>query len=284
MRSILVTGAGGLLGFELCLQARRGGWDVCAVIRERPAPEGVRMRRQDVRDARAVAGLVASAAPDVVVHTAYRLTGPEMRETNVDGAAIVAAAAREAGARLVHISSDVVFSGAVGRPLREDDPPDPLSDYGRSKAEAERAVAAAHPDALIARTSLLYAGPRLGSHEVLALEAARGERDVTFFTDELRSPIAVGDLAGALLELATLDLSGPLHVAGADGVDRLEFARLIAVAHGLDPQLLRGGEGGPDRPKDCRLDSSRAVALLQTRLRGAREVLAGESRNREGPA
>jgi len=273
--SLLVTGAGGLLGSELCARALHGGWDVEGLILDRRAPDGVRARRLDVREAAAIGDLFASIAPDVVIHTAYRLGGADMRSTNVDGAAVVAAAAREAGARLVHMSSDVVFSGGLGRPLREDDPLDPLSEYGRSKAEAEAAVAAAHPGALIVRTSLLYGGRGLGPHELLALAAARGERDVTFFTDELRSPVAVTDLAAALLEHAELEVGGgPLHVAGADGIDRLEFARLIAAAHCLEPAVLRGGRGGPDRPKDCRLDSSRAAKLLRTRLRGAREVLA----------
>ena len=196
-----------------------------------------------------------------------------MWPTNVDGAAVVAAAAREAGARLVHMSSDIVFSGRLGRPLREDDRIDPVSEYGRAKAEAEARVRSAHPDALIVRTSLLYGGEQLGPHELLAMEAARGEREVRFFTDELRSPVAVTDLAAALLELASSDVGGPLHVAGADPVDRLEFRQLIARAHGLDPAVLRGGKGDASRPKDCRLDSSRAAALLRTRLRGVREVL-----------
>jgi hypothetical protein len=65
-------------------------------------------------------------------------------------------------------------------------------------------------------------------------------------------------------------------VAGADAMDRLELARLMVAGHGRDPTVLRGGPGGPDRPKDCRLDSSRAQARLETtRLRGAREVLGG---------
>ena len=78
-----------------------------------------------------------------------------------------------------------------------------------------------------------------------------------------------------ILELAQTDISGPLHVAGADAVDRLELARLFARRRGHNPDELRGGPGNPDRPKDCRLDSSRARALLRTPLRGARAVLSG---------
>jgi dTDP-4-dehydrorhamnose reductase len=106
----------------------------------------------------------------------------------------------------------------------------------------------------------------------MALDAAQRE-ELALFDDELRCPIEAGDLAAALLELAALELAGPLHVAGADAVSRLEFGRLVAARHGRDPGAIRGHPGGPERPKDCRLDSSRAQGLLSTRLRGAREVL-----------
>ena len=104
---------------------------------------------------------------------------------------------------------------------------------------------------------------------------------MTFFTDELRCPIAVADLAAAVLELAALGFdpahpppTGPLHVAGADALSRHEFAQLICARHGRDPAVLRGEPGGPDRPKHIVLDCSRARAVLRVRLRGAREVLA----------
>ena len=139
-----------------------------------------------------------------------------------------------------------------------------MHDYGRSKAEAERRVAAAHPDALIARTSLLYGGPDPGPQERLA--AAGG----TFFVDEIRSPVQVGDLADALLELLGTDVSGPLHLGGADDVSRYDFALLL----GADPARIEPGTTPPDRCPDVSLDSSRAADLLRTRLRGAREVLA----------
>jgi dTDP-4-dehydrorhamnose reductase len=257
VRRLFVTGLGGYLGGELGRRAPRAGWEVEGVIGH---------AQLDVRDADAVRAAVVAARPDVVVHTAYRMDDSGV---NVEGTRAVAAAAAAAGARLVHVSTDVVF-GDGERPLREDDPPGPVTAYGESKLEAERVCG---PDALMVRTSLLYGGERPSPHEVAAIEAADGARDMTFFTDEVRCPIAVGDLAEALLELATMDISGPLHVAGADAVDRLDFARLVAAHHGRDPDALRGGAGGPGRPKRLALDCSRARALLRTRLRGVREVL-----------
>ena len=198
--------------------------------------------------------------PDVVIHTAYR---QDEDDVNTVGSANVARAAAAVGARLVHLSTDVVFDGRKGSPYVEGDPLSPVTGYGRAKAEAERRVAAAHPGALLVRTSLLYGGAEPSKHELAARGAAR-----TFFTNEIRSPVQVTDLAQALLELAELDVAGPLHVAGADDVSRAEFAELIAGAP------VRTSRAPESRPLDCSLDSSRARALLRTRLRGVREVLA----------
>jgi dTDP-4-dehydrorhamnose reductase len=223
--------------------------------------------RLDVRDPSAV--LLAVAGHSVVVHTAYVQDDPLVI---VDGSVNVASACASVGARLLHVSTDVVFDGALGRGYREDDSPSPITDYGRAKLVAERAVARLCPGALVVRTSLIYGGAEPSRHE----SDACGGR-VAFFTDELRSPVQVGDLASALLELIGLDERGVLHVAGADSVSRYEFARLVVAARGGDPDGVRSAsfrEMGLDRPADCTLDSSRAQALLRTRLRGVREVLA----------
>ena len=237
-----VTGASGYLGSEL--------------VRLRP---GASTERVEILDALAVRELAERVRPDVLIHTAYR---QEDARVNVEGSENVARAAAAVGARLLHLSTDVVFDGRKGVPYVEDDPLTPVTDYGRAKAEAEERVAAAHPAALLIRTSLIYGGAEPSKHE----RAAR-DTSLTFFTNEIRSPVQVGDLAASLLELAALGVSGPLHVAGADAVSRAGFAELVS-----------GGpvrsEPAPDtRPLDCTLDSSRAQALLRTRLRGVREVL-----------
>ena len=214
--------------------------------------------RLDVRDPAAVEVAVAQA--DAVVHTAYRQGGADEWSTNVDGAAVVAAAATRC--RLVHISSDLVFDGARGRYVEADEPA-PVSAYGRSKAEAERRVAVRHPAATIVRTSLIYGGDAPGPQERLAREGSR------FYVDEIRSPVQVGDLAEAVLELLGLELAGPLHLGGADDVSRYDFALLL----GADPRRIEPAHTTPERAPDVSLDSSRAVGLLSTSLRGVRSVL-----------
>jgi dTDP-4-dehydrorhamnose reductase len=277
MSRILITGGGGYLGAELIQQARAGGWDVGATcFSVLPADQGIAWLRLDIRDEPAVARALDAWRPDVVVHTAYRQRGPDLWSTSAEGAGVVARVARAAGARLIHMSSDALFDGARAGSYREIDDPSPITPYGEAKAAAERLVAEAHPAALIVRTSLIYGGARPSPHEQLALDALSGQADVAFFTDELRCPIAVGDLAAALLELAPTDYAERLHVAGADVVSRYEFAQLAAAAHGQDPALLRAAASATSdlrRPRNCALDSSLARQFLQTRIRGVREVL-----------
>jgi dTDP-4-dehydrorhamnose reductase len=228
----------------------------------------------DVRDAAAVDRVVGAVAPDAIIHTAYRQHGEEAMAVNATGAGHVAASAAAAGARLVHVSSDAIFAGDGDRALREGDVVAPVTVYGATKAAGEVAVQVANPEALMVRTSLLVGGPghAPSAHETLALAVARGERQMTFFTDEVRSPIQVDDLAAALLELAAQEGGGPLHVGGADGVSRLELARLVVGAAGLDAEVLDGAPAPADRPRHCPLDSGVAQTRLRTRLRGAREI------------
>jgi dTDP-4-dehydrorhamnose reductase len=272
-RRVLVTGGSGYLGRALVAAAPAAGWEAIPT-RLTAAADGIPL---DVRDAGAVDRMVAELRPDAVIHTAYLQSGPAMRAVNVDGAAHVSGAAARHGVRLVHLSTDFVFDGEVTRPYREDDAAAPLTEYGRSKLDGELEVAARHPAALVVRTSLIYGGAAPGPQERMVGDALAGRTDVAFFHDEIRSPIAAPDLAAALLELAAGDERGVLHVAGPDHLSRLEFALLLAAAAGRAGGPIRSARSagsGVRRPLDCSLDSSRAYALLATRVRGPGEALA----------
>jgi dTDP-4-dehydrorhamnose reductase len=278
---LLITGGAGYLGSELVRQALERGWDVVATcFAQRPDAPLVAYVPLDVRDQPAVDSVFGAVRPDAVIHTAYRQSGPDLWTTTAEGAGVVARAARRVDARLIHMSTDALFDGEREGAYTEQDAPRPVTPYGEAKAAAERLVAEFHPQALIVRTSLLYGGATLGTHEQLILDAADGRVDLAFFRDELRCPVVVGDLAAALLELIPAQLAGPLHLAGADVVSRYDFARLVAAAHGRSIERLRVGlsaESHLRRPRNCVLDCSRARSLLRTRLRGVREILSPSS-------
>ncbi|WP_020386059.1 SDR family oxidoreductase [Kribbella catacumbae] len=251
---LLITGGAGYLGREL---VRLADCEVVATYGRVPVPGGVPL---DVRDRAAAEAVVRQVRPDVVIHTAYRQSD---WRTTADGAANMAIAAR--GVRLVHVSSDAVFSGADS-PYDEDAMPDPITPYGAAKAAAETAVGAIDPSAVIARTSLVVGG---GSTQEAMVHAIASGQPGALFSDNIRCPIHVTDLASALLELARSAHAGIAHLAGPDALSRYEMGRLIAARDGLDPASLRTGSG----PSDIRLDGARTQQLLATRIRGAREFL-----------
>ena len=277
MRRLLVTGGSGYLGREVVRRAAAAGWDALGTVFSAPGPA-----RLDVRDPVAVRQLVDRVRPPAVIHTAYRQHGDGAEATTVDGAGHVAAAAAAVGARLVHLSTDVVFDGRAGRPYTEDDPPAPCTAYGRWKARAERRVLAAHPGACVVRTSLIVGGDGSSAHERLVLDVVEGRVALAFFTDEIRCPIHVGDLAEALLELLDRDLAGPLHVAGPQAVSRWELARLVSGRDDLPS--TRSADRPDPRPLDCRLDCGRALEALRSRPRPVAELYGASRSTRQPPA
>ncbi|WP_433392726.1 SDR family oxidoreductase [Micromonospora sp. KLBMP9576] len=269
--TLLVVGASGYLGGEVCRQAVAAGERVAGTYHSgRIEVPGVEAYRLDVTDRAAVRALVARLRPDAVVGTPYRYG---QWAVTADGAAHVAYASAEAGARLVHVSSDAVHAGRP-EPYADDDEPEPVFAYGAAKAAAETAVRAIDPGAALVRTSLIVGDER--SKQIrLCLDALAGR--ATLFTDELRCPVHVADLAAAVLHLACHRYAGPLNVGGPDAVSRAAMGRLVAARFGIDPAGLKTptlAASGLVRPAQVRLDSSRAAALLPIRLRGIRELLA----------
>jgi dTDP-4-dehydrorhamnose reductase len=270
---LLVIGGSGFLGLRIARQAQLAGHSVIATFHASvPPATDVDWRKLDIRRRDDVTALARHARPDAVINAAYRQSD---WETTADGGMHVALAAAAAGARLVHVSSDAVFSGTASS-YDETCQPDPVTPYGAAKAAAETAVKGITPAAVIARTSLIV-GDGGSQHEKLVHALACGAVAGALYTDDVRCPVHVTDLAAALLELAASPHAGICHVAGADAVSRYELGMLIAARDGLDQAALPAGQRaatGLPGPIDVRLDSTRTQAQLTTRLRGAREFIA----------
>ena len=268
-----MIGGSGLLGQRITRQARLAGHRAIATYHASVLPVAdADWHVLDIRRRDDVSALARRARPEVVINAAYRQ--PDW-QTTADGAMHVALAAAAAGARLVHVSSDAVFSGAAPS-YDETSQPDPVTPYGAAKAAAETAVKGVTPAAVIARTSLII-GDGDSPHERLVHALASGAAPGSLYTDDVRCPVHVTDLAAALLELAAAPHAGVCHVAGPDAVSRYELGLLIAARDGLDQASLRPGlraAAGIPGALDVRLDSTRTQARLRTRFRGAREFLA----------
>ena len=275
---LLITGGSGYLGRWIAELARRD-WQVTATYATAPADlDGVEWQQLDVRDRAAVGELVASVEPDVIVHTAALNPGQgnDFVGVNVTGTGNVAGAARDSRARLIHMSTDMVFDGELGN-YTEADSPSPRTEYGQAKADAEQAVIDSGADAAIIRTSLIYGWrPTIARAAQWMIDTAERGEPVELWADEMRCPIWVESLAAAIVELAGLEHAGPLHIAGDEAVSRYEFGLALLRFHGLPTDAVSAIPSPPaaNRPLNCTLDISLAQSLLTTPLPGISAVLA----------
>jgi dTDP-4-dehydrorhamnose reductase len=224
---LLVTGAAGMLGRDVVAAAGDAGHEVVALARA----------DLDITDADAVRAAVRAARPDAVINCAAwtDVDGAETAEdaatlVNGGGAGHVAAAAAEAGALTVHVSTDYVFDGRAREPYAEDAAPAPQSAYGRSKLAGERAVAGER--SAIVRSSWLF-GPH-GRNFVDTMRRLGAERsEVAVVSDQVGCPTYTGHLAPALVDVAERGLTGVLHVAGGGRCSWLELAEATFAEAGL---------------------------------------------------
>lgn len=275
----MITGAGGQVGGLLVDAARRRGYDVAALTRA----------DLDITDAAAVRGHVHPG--DLVVNCAA-FTNVDAAEAepeaahaiNAVGPGVLAAACASAGAGLVHISTDYVFSGEAGRGYEVNDPTGPTCVYGVTKLAGEQAVLAAMRDSrevYVVRTSWVYTGGD-GSDFVAVMRrlATTTDRVLDVVDDQTGSPTYARDLVSALLEIAAGGVRGPiLHVANAGAVSRYEQARAVFAELGQDPERVRpvGTDAVPRparRPVCSALSMAASVRAGLTPLRPWREALA----------
>lgn len=272
---VLVTGGAGLLGARLVADAP-AGVEVHATWNRNQPPEGD-VHRVDLADPEATTALIEQLQPDLVVHTAYAMA--DGAQTIVAASHNVALAAAEVGARLIHLSSDVVFDGEHG-PYDETSRPMPISAYGRHKTEAESLVAALCPGSALVRTSLITWADPLDPRSAWVADTLRAGDALTLFTDERRCPVRLDDLAAQVWEIATLAASagaGTWHLVGSEAFSRFDLGVLIARHEGLDPAGITGRssrELRPARPRDLRLTTARSDGALSTPARSVRSLFA----------
>jgi dTDP-4-dehydrorhamnose reductase len=234
---LLLTGAAGMLGQDVRRAGERAGVQIVGLSRQ----------ELDITDELAAAGLLAQLRPDAVLNCAAwtDVDGAESQPeaalaVNGAGAGNLARAAATAGAPLIHISSDYVFSGeapldgaGAARAYLESDLTGPLSVYGQSKLEGERQVLAASPRHCVVRSSWLFGlGGRNFADTMLSLAEER--EAVQVVSDQFGCPTWTGHLAPALLGLAERSLAGVVHLAGTGVVSWNGFAAEIFRQAELD--------------------------------------------------
>ncbi|MDD3517594.1 MAG: dTDP-4-dehydrorhamnose reductase [Chromatiales bacterium] len=220
---VLLLGSGGQLGWEL-QRAQPAAVDLVA-------PERAEL---DVTDATAIRRVVEDLAPDWIVNAAAYTavdraeSEPELaRAINRDGAAHVAQAAASKGSRLIHVSTDFIFDGALGRPYRPDDAPHPLGVYGASKLAGERAVLEALGErALVLRTAWLYSVHGANFVKTM-LRLMAGDEPLRVVDDQVGTPTWAGGLAAAVWRAIDGGIGGVHHWTDAGVASWYDFAVAI---------------------------------------------------------
>ena len=254
---VLLLGAGGMLG-RAVQGAVPGGFSLRSLTRA----------ELDLCDAQRVTAALAAERPDWVFNCAgwTRVDAAEEHEreaTRINGEAVgvLARAASEVGARVLHLSTEYVFDGTLGRPYREDDVPNPQSAYGRSKLAGERALMTVDGGRwTVVRTQWLYGGgPSFVRTMWQRARAGQGSRVVD---DQWGAPTHVAELAAVLWRLAGDGAEGIWHAAAGGFTTWFDVARAVYAAVGADPALVTRcstadyGVRAP-RPANGRLDTTK---------------------------
>lgn len=282
---VLITGVSGLLGLNAALQWK-DRHEVSGIYYSHPVTiEDARIVRLDLLDSSAVAEAVTRLRPETIFHTAG-LTNVDACEANPEGAEglhvraseHIAAAARQVGARLVHVSTDHLSNGTKSF-VAEDAQPQPLNEYARTKGLAERAVARICPEALIIRTNFFGWGtPVKASFSDWILEGLRRGAPLPLFVDVQITPILINSLVDVIEELLWNGATGTFNVVGGERVSKYDFAVKMALTFGypiatLRPVSVEDVQMRATRPHDMSLSAGKVSSSLGRRMPSIGESL-----------
>lgn len=277
--TVLVTGAGGLIGDYLVRTAARWapGWQV----------QGVTRQEADLTDGAQVRSLFTRFAPQAVIHcaalsrTAQCEQQPALaRAVNVEATERLAALAHDRP--FVFFSTDQVFDGAKGS-YAEGDDVRPLNVYGETKAEAERQVLQ-NPAHCVLRIALTAGSSHSGDRSFVEdmQQACRRGQTLTLFTDEFRCPLPAGVIARAVWDLLDHGQPGLYHLGGAERLSRWEIGQALTRWYPEFSACLKPGSvttyQGPPRPPDLSMRSEKLQQVLSFRLPGFRDWLLSRPR------
>lgn len=276
MEKIMIIGGSGLLGGHLIHRAR-GDFEVVATYLGHPIElPGCTSLQMDITDTKGTEKTILSEKPDVVILSAAQRNvdyceqnREEVRKINVEGAKNVALASEKSGARLIYLSTDLVFDGKKGRYIEEDET-NPVNYYGVTKLEGEREVSRILEDCAIARVSVLYDLNPFGhttNFVAWVIDNLEQGRPLSLFTDQYRNATYIKSACDALLAIYKKDEKGIFHVAGRTCENRFDIGIKVAQVFGFDQNLISrtvsdDSEWIAKRPMKCCL----SVKKMETRL------------------
>jgi dTDP-4-dehydrorhamnose reductase len=289
MQKLLITGASGFLGWNLC-QVAAVNWEVYGTYFSRPVNlPGITPLHIDLKNFQDLKTLFQTVRPDAVIHLAAEANlnrCQEQPETshllNVTLARTVAGLCADSEIPCAFSSTDQVFNG-LNPPYRETDPVCPINRYGEQKALAEVEMQSCYPAIAICRMPLMFGAvpPTASSFLQPFIQTLKEGRELNLFVDEIRTPVS-GTTAAKGLLLALQQVHGLIHLGGKERISRYDFGRLMVEvlelpAAGLKASHQQDVKMAAPRPPDVSLDSSRAFELgyappsLREELEGIRD-------------
>lgn len=273
MAKLLVTGASGFLGWNLC-QMAAPAWEVYGVyhLRSLTIPNTT-LIKADLTNTQELQHLFQTVQPDAVIHLAAESSPnlcqeqPELsHRINVVVSRELAQRCVDADIPFVFASTDLVFNG-LNPPYREDDPPSPVNLYGEQKTLAESEILTCYPQAAVCRMPLMFGAvpPTAQSFLQPFLQTLRDGKELKLFVDEFRTPVS-GTTAAKGLLLALEKAQGLIHLGGKERISRYDFGLLMTEVFDLPDDNLKPGRQqdvkmSAPRPPDTSLDSTKAFAL-----------------------
>jgi dTDP-4-dehydrorhamnose reductase len=276
---ILLTGSSGLLGHAYALAAVRRGHTVTALYHQnRPIADGLAKTIQlDASEPEELTKIAIELWPDAIVNcaaisnaTSVEADAMRAEKINVALPRLLAQLSTHLGARLLHVSTDMVFDGQSEQPYRSTDMPAPTNLYGQTKLMAEREVLEHNPeDPVVLRIPILMGnspGGRRSLHEKLIAAIQAGKKP-KLFCDEMRQPCSASNVAEVLLELTERrDLHGLFHWAGSETLSRFEMGQRILKHFGLPLDAIESACRDDDsRPARLTFDLNPIVSKLKTK-------------------
>ena len=279
MEKILITGGSGFLGGHL-VETAKSIYKIFSTYLTRPSDsKDVSWIKLDLSNFNELSKTIIEINPRFIIHNAAmaRVDDCEDRRdtayaVNILSSGVLAETAKKIGARLIYISTDLIFSGN-DPPYLEEDRPSPLSYYGWTKWQGELKVKESTPDHIIVRPGIIFGPPALQGtsfSEWMRNSWLKGE-STPLFVDQYRTPLYAGTLARSILELLDQNYTGCLHIAGRERINRYDFGIIFAEHLGLDLVLLKPIKMAElpskvKRPSDVSLNIDKAKKLLKTKL------------------
>lgn len=271
---ILVTGASGQLGYDLCRELERRDMAFCA-------PTSTEM---NITDRDAVMNYMSKERPDAVIHCAA-YTKVDLAEdeadkcwaVNVDGTRNIALACREIDAKMAYISTDYVFPGTGDQFYEPTDPVGPVNTYGRSKLAGELAVQSMLSEYFIVRISWVF-GKNGNNFVKTMLRLAEARTELNVVSDQVGSPTYTADLAPLLCDMVQTEKYGVYHATNEEVCSWAEFAETIFELAGkrvaVRPIPTKDYSTKAMRPLNSRMSKTSLAAAMFERLPDWRDALA----------